>query len=112
MTSSAVRNEFPADPGTPVAPDVPRWRGLVTPATFMAPALILLTIWVVYPAIATMIRSLYNDASEYHSEAMAMAKEQAKEAKKNGDAYGSAALEFAVAYHKAALSWLKTAPAN
>ena len=41
-----------------------------------------------------------------------MAKEQAKEAKKNGDAYGSAALEFAVAYHKAALSWLKTAPAN
>ena len=58
------------------------------------------------------LQSLYNDASEYHSEALAMAKEQAKEAKKNGDAYGSAALEFAVAYHKAALSWLKTAPAN
>ena len=58
------------------------------------------------------LKSLYNDASEYHAEALAMAKEQAKEAKKNGDAYGSAALEFAVAYHKAALSWLKTAPSN
>ena len=58
------------------------------------------------------LKSLYHDASEYHAEALAMAKEQAKEAKKNGDAYGSAALEFAVAYHKAALSWLKTAPAN
>ena len=38
--------------------------------------------------------------------------EQAKEAKKAGDAYGAAALEFAVAYHKAALSWLKVAPAE
>jgi len=28
----------------------------------MAPALILLGVWVVYPAIATMVRSLYNDA--------------------------------------------------
>ena len=44
------------------------------------------------------LQSLYTEASEYHSEALAMAKEQAKEAKKNGDAYGSAALEFAVAY--------------
>jgi DNA-binding PadR family transcriptional regulator len=58
------------------------------------------------------LKELYTGASEYHAEAMAMAKEQAKEAKKNGDAYGSAALEFAVAYHKAALTWLKTAPAN
>ena len=38
------------------------------------------------------------------------AREQAKEAKKAGDNYGAAALEFAVAYHKAALAWLKTAP--
>jgi hypothetical protein len=39
-----------------------------------------------------------------------MAKEQAKEAKRSGDQYGAAALEFAVAYHKAALTWLKSAP--
>ena len=56
------------------------------------------------------LETLYSNANEYHAEAMALAKEQAKEAKKNGDAYGSAALEFAVAYHKAALTWLKSAP--
>ena len=33
-----------------------------------------------------------------------------KNAKKDGDAYDASALEFAVAYHKAALSWLKSAP--
>ena len=39
-----------------------------------------------------------------------LAREQAKDAKKAGDSYGAAALEFAVAYHKAALSWLKGVP--
>ncbi len=58
------------------------------------------------------LKSLYTGANEYHAEALAMAREQAKDAKKNGDAYGAAALEFAVAYHKAALSWLKVAPAE
>ena len=58
------------------------------------------------------LKTLYTGANEYHSEALAMAREQAKEAKKAGDAYGAAALEFAVAYHKAALSWLKVAPAE
>jgi hypothetical protein len=48
----------------------------------------------------------------YHAEALVMAREQAKEAKKQGDPYGAAALEFAVAYHKAALNWLKVAPAE
>ncbi|MEV0896324.1 PadR family transcriptional regulator [Actinoplanes sp. NPDC049802] len=56
------------------------------------------------------LQSLYTNANQYHSEAMAMAKEQAKEAKKNGDQFGAAALEFAVAYHKAALTWLKAVP--
>ena len=58
------------------------------------------------------LKTLYTGANEYHSEALAMAREQAKEAKKAGDAYGAAALEFAVAYHKAALNWLKVAPAE
>jgi DNA-binding PadR family transcriptional regulator len=56
------------------------------------------------------LKSLYSGANEYHSAALASARDQAKEAKKNGDPYGAAALEFAVAYHKAALSWLKVAP--
>ena len=49
-------------------------------------------------------------ANEYHTEALAEVREQAKDAKKEGDNYDAAALEFAVAYHKAALSWLKAAP--
>lgn len=56
------------------------------------------------------LKNLVTVANEYHSEALSAAREQAKDAKKAGDAYSAAALEFAVAYHKAALSWLKTAP--
>ncbi|MEQ4304930.1 PadR family transcriptional regulator [Plantactinospora sp. B6F1] len=59
---------------------------------------------------ATQLRNLVSNANEYHTEALAAAREQARDAKKTGDSYGAAALEFAVAYHKAALSWLKNAP--
>lgn len=59
---------------------------------------------------AAQLRELYAGANEYHTEALASAREQAKEVKKAGDNYGAAALEFAAAYHKAALSWLKAAP--
>ncbi len=61
---------------------------------------------------ATQLRNLYTGANEYHAEALAMAREQAREAKKAGDTYGAAAYEFAVAYHRAALTWLKSAPAG
>jgi DNA-binding PadR family transcriptional regulator len=59
---------------------------------------------------ATQLRNLYTAANEYHTAALASAREQVKDAKKAGDNFGASALEFAVAYHKAALSWLKTAP--
>ncbi|GAB3799484.1 PadR family transcriptional regulator [Micromonospora zhanjiangensis] len=59
---------------------------------------------------ATQLRNLYAGANDYHTESLALARDQAKEAKKTGDTYGAAALEFAVAYHKAALTWLKNAP--
>ncbi|WP_320068938.1 PadR family transcriptional regulator [Micromonospora sp. RTGN7] len=59
---------------------------------------------------ATQLRNLQASANEYHSEALARVREQVKNAKKEGDSYDASALEFAVAYHKAALSWLKTAP--
>ena len=59
---------------------------------------------------ANQLTDLYEGANEYHGAALAYAREQAKEAKKAGDAYGAAALDFAVAYHKAVLSWLKSAP--
>jgi DNA-binding PadR family transcriptional regulator len=56
------------------------------------------------------LKELIAGAGTYHSEALALAKEQVKEAKKEGDEYGASALEFAVNYHKAALTWLKSAP--
>jgi len=58
------------------------------------------------------LKDLISGANDYHTEQLNVAKEQAKEAKKEGDEYGAAALDFAVAYHKAALAWLKTAPAK
>jgi DNA-binding PadR family transcriptional regulator len=58
----------------------------------------------------SQLKELYAGANEYHNAALASAREQAKEAKRAGDSYGAAALEFAVAYHRAALTWLKSAP--
>lgn len=59
---------------------------------------------------AAQLRELYANATQYHTEALANAREQAKEAKKDGDDYGAAALDFAIGYHRAALAWLKSAP--
>ncbi|MQA25847.1 MAG: PadR family transcriptional regulator [Micromonosporaceae bacterium] len=53
------------------------------------------------------LRALYDEAVEYHTEALAGARETAKVASKEGDSYGATALDFAVAYHRAALNWLK-----
>jgi DNA-binding PadR family transcriptional regulator len=58
----------------------------------------------------TQLRKLQETATEYHNQELARTRDQAKEAKKEGDDYGATALEFAVAYHKAALAWLKTVP--
>jgi alpha-glucoside transport system permease protein len=61
MTSTSVRAEFP-DPGrTPPAPRARRSRSVLIPLSFLGPALFLLAVWVIYPAIATVIRSLFND---------------------------------------------------
>jgi DNA-binding PadR family transcriptional regulator len=58
----------------------------------------------------TQLRKLHEAALDYHTEELARSKDQSRDAKKEGDEYGSAALEFAVGYHKAALAWLKTVP--
>ncbi|MBO4209400.1 PadR family transcriptional regulator [Micromonospora echinofusca] len=60
---------------------------------------------------ATQLRNLYATANEYHTEALAAVREQVKNAKKEGETFDASALEFAVAYHKAALTWLKSVPA-
>jgi len=56
---------------------------------------------------AAQLKALKEGANAYHTESLALVKEQAKDAKKDGDPHGAAALEFAAAYHKAALGWLK-----
>jgi DNA-binding PadR family transcriptional regulator len=59
---------------------------------------------------ATALKDLYAQATEAHNQALAEIRERAKKVKSEGDAFGAAALEFAVGYHRAALAWLKTAP--
>jgi DNA-binding PadR family transcriptional regulator len=59
---------------------------------------------------ASQLRKLQETAMAYHNEELALSRDQAKEARKEGDDFGAAALEFAVGYHKAAIAWLKTVP--
>ncbi|MFC4333759.1 PadR family transcriptional regulator [Salininema proteolyticum] len=49
---------------------------------------------------------LYDDATEQHQEALANARELAKEYSKE-DPGAAAAMEFAVGYHRSAINWLK-----
>lgn len=60
----------------------------------------------------SQLKDLYAQAGVFHTEALAEARELAKEAKQGGDNYLGASLEFAVQYHKAALAWLKSVPAK
>jgi DNA-binding PadR family transcriptional regulator len=61
---------------------------------------------------AAALKELYSQATNAHNQALTDIREQARQAKADGDNYGAAALEFAVSYHKAALAWLKAAPAK
>jgi alpha-glucoside transport system permease protein len=62
VTSTSVRAEFPDPVRTPPAPrPVSRVRSLGMPLSFMAPAIVLLTVWMIYPAIRTVLRSFWND---------------------------------------------------
>jgi DNA-binding PadR family transcriptional regulator len=61
---------------------------------------------------ANQVQQMYQQASEFHTGALAHAREQAREARKAGDDFGAAALDFAIGYHRAALTWLKSVPAK
>jgi len=61
---------------------------------------------------ASALKGLYAQAADTHNAALTDIREQAKQAKSEGDSYGAAALEFAIGYHKAALAWLKAVPAK
>ena len=65
MTSAAPRVEYPREAGTSPQPRRgAAWRGLLIPLGFLAPALFFLGIWMVYPTIATMWRSLFSDRGD------------------------------------------------
>jgi alpha-glucoside transport system permease protein len=64
MSSTGIRAEFPLEGGTPPAPETPGWRSWLVPLGFLAPALAFLGIWMVYPTVRTMIRSLYSDRGD------------------------------------------------
>ncbi|HZG35528.1 MAG TPA: ABC transporter permease subunit [Gaiellaceae bacterium] len=64
MSSTGIRAEFPREGGTPPAPKTSRWHGLAIPFAFLAPALLFLSVWVIYPMLATMWRSLFSDRGD------------------------------------------------
>jgi len=64
MTSTTVEAEYPDVVRTPPAPRPSRLRNILLPLSFLAPALFLLGVWVIYPAIATVIRSLFDDRGD------------------------------------------------
>lgn len=57
---------------------------------------------------ASQLADLYKLAADHHTEALTEARDAARQATADGDEFGAAALNFAVSYHRAALSWLKT----
>jgi alpha-glucoside transport system permease protein len=59
-----MRVEFPPEAGTQPTPETKAWREWIVPLVFMAPALFLLIVWVVYPTVRTMIRSLYSNRGD------------------------------------------------
>ena len=62
MSGGSITAEPPAR-GAPPVSSPGRWRGPATAFAFLAPALVLLGVWIVYPAIRTTIRSFFNDAN-------------------------------------------------
>jgi alpha-glucoside transport system permease protein len=61
MTSASPRVEFPDTGGTVPQPQTRRWSSLLVPLVFMLPATIFLVVWIIYPTISTMWRSLFSD---------------------------------------------------
>jgi alpha-glucoside transport system permease protein len=52
---------LPTGEAPPSPPRERAWRRALLPLSFLGPALLLLFVWVIYPMVATMYRSLFND---------------------------------------------------
>jgi alpha-glucoside transport system permease protein len=64
---SGVTAAPPPAPASPPGPGVTRaerWRPYLTAAAFLAPAIVLLGVWIVYPTVRTAIRSFFDRAGD------------------------------------------------
>jgi alpha-glucoside transport system permease protein len=62
----SITAEPPAVRAPPAAAGGRNWRGYLVALGFLAPALILLGVWIVYPTVKTIIRSFYDrDGSDF-----------------------------------------------
>jgi alpha-glucoside transport system permease protein len=61
VSSTGVLVESPVGEAPPPPPRTSRWRRALLPLSFLGPALLLLFVWVIYPMVSTMYRSLFND---------------------------------------------------
>ena len=60
MTDTGITAERPASPAVPGEPGLVRRYGMVV--VFLAPATILLGVWIVYPTVYTIVRSLFGES--------------------------------------------------
>ena len=63
MSSGSVATVPPAAP-VPSGGEPGRWRKYALAAGFLAPATLLLTVWIIYPAFSTIRRSLYDKSGD------------------------------------------------
>ena len=61
MSSTGGVVGLPTGEAPPSPPRESAWRRTLLPLSFLGPALLLLVVWVIYPMVATMYRSLFND---------------------------------------------------
>ena len=61
MSSTGGVVGLPTGEAPPSPPRESAWRRALLPLSFLGPALLLLFVWVIYPMVATMYRSLFND---------------------------------------------------
>jgi len=66
MSSGGSITGEPPVAAAPPAPEgeVGRWRKYALAAGFLAPAAVLLTVWIIYPALSTIRRSFYDKTGD------------------------------------------------
>jgi alpha-glucoside transport system permease protein len=64
VSSTSVRAEFPDPVRTPPAPRPSRVRAVWLPLSFLGPAFVLLTVWMIYPALKTFQRSFWSNQGD------------------------------------------------